>query len=259
MSFDDIPPAPAATPGRPDELTSETLRAAFPLVRRVTARVRLSKQIWDFSELAGSNPFVLLDFPRLLAPADSGVRDLYLCRRELAEVQTILIMLDGKKSGGNEGNQLVDLLAENRRGRDIKDAVLVGVGRFDSIPLHKEGEAKLEAFAGLPAKKAPAASSQVFTDDDDEDDAPVSLPGLALGKLTESQVLDGLPILNTCLRVAESVVSAGRRDRVVLLSPLLHLHSLKERYGDVIRSPDRTSSSVTLTRKWSTACTCRSS
>ncbi len=233
MSFDDIPPAPSPISNRPDGLTSETLRAAFPLVRRVSARVRLSKQIWDFSELTGSNPFVLLDFPGLGA-ADSGVRDLYLCRRELAEVQTILILLDGKKSGGNEGNQLVDLLAENRRGRDIKDAVLVGVGRFDTIPFHKEGEAKLEAFAGIAAKKPRASASQVFVDDD-EDDAPVPVKGSAAGKLTESDVFDGLPILNTCLRVAESVVSAGRRDRVVLLSPLLHLHSLKERYGDVIK------------------------
>jgi hypothetical protein len=232
MSFDDIPPAPAPISSQPDELTSETLRAAFPLVRRVTARVRLSKQIWDFSELTGSNPFVLLDFPGLGA-ADSGVRDLYLCRRELAEVQTILILLDGKKSGGNEGNQLVDLLAENRRGRDIKDAVLVGIGRFDSIPLHKDGEDKLVVFAGGPAKKTPAATVQLFTDDEDE--APVALKGLAAGKLTEADVLDGLPILNTCLRVAESVVRAGRRDRVVLLSPLLHLHSLKQKYGDVLK------------------------
>ena len=212
------------------------LRAAFPLVRRVTARDPSLEADLGLLGTHRVQPFVLLDFPGLGA-ADSGVRDLYLCRRELAEVQTILILLDGKKSGGNEGNQLVDLLAENRRGRDIKDAVLVGVGRFDTIPLHKEGEAKLEAFARAPCEKDACRDlrEQVFTDDDDEDDAPVSIKGLASGKLTESQVLDGLPILNTCLRVAESVVSAGRRDRVVLLSPLLHLHSLKERHGDVIK------------------------
>ena len=101
-AFDELPKEPPLLSSRPDELTSRMMLAVFPLIRRVRVQIRLSRQIWDFADLTDANPFVLLDFPGLGA-ANSGVRDLYLCLRELEEVQTLLILLDATKPGGNEG------------------------------------------------------------------------------------------------------------------------------------------------------------
>src|SRR5262249_31453393 len=82
----------------PLPLTADWLRKAFPLVRRVDVEVAVSERIWDLAGMQGAGEWVLLDFPGLGA-AESGVRDGFLCERELREVQTILILLDGRTPG----------------------------------------------------------------------------------------------------------------------------------------------------------------
>ena len=82
--------------------------------------------------------FVLLDFPGLGA-ANSGARDTFLSLRELAEVQTILVLLNGKSPGSDRANKIFTMMQQQRPGQDLKDLILVGVGRFDQLPLESEG------------------------------------------------------------------------------------------------------------------------
>src|SRR5262249_10293696 len=54
MTFADLPAPPdrLSMPPAPDGLRADTIRATFPLIRRVRVDVKLSKHIWDFSALA---------------------------------------------------------------------------------------------------------------------------------------------------------------------------------------------------------------
>jgi hypothetical protein len=132
MAFDELPPAP---PALPVPMTADFLRSALPLVRRLTADVRLPPDLWDVSGGdPDGTPFQLLDFPGLGAD-ESGVRDSFLCDRELAEVQTILVVLKGDRIGSDVGAALFARLQAGRpEGHDLRDNILVGVNRFDQLP-----------------------------------------------------------------------------------------------------------------------------
>src|SRR5262249_55549072 len=99
MRFEELPEAPGPVP---QILSAGWLRKAFPLIRPVDVEVGVSERIWNLSGMEGAGEWVLLDFPGLGA-AESGVRDGFLCKRELREVQTILILLDGRRPGGEGG------------------------------------------------------------------------------------------------------------------------------------------------------------
>lgn len=237
LNFTDLPSPSTAISSRPERFTSDMLRDSFPLIESVTARVRVSKQVWDFSNLPAANRFVLMDFPGLGADS-SGARDLYLCLRELEDIQTILILLDGRQPGGSQGTQLYNLLQEHRPGQDIRDMILVAVGRFDQLPLRKEGEAKLRELGGVAAttatssKAAPAKPTKSIFADEEEESAPpppTSAAPVSSVRPSESSVLKDLPVLKECVMGAESLVPPGRRDRVSLVSPLLHLRFLEEK------------------------------
>jgi hypothetical protein len=133
LPFADIPTPTRSLSSRPSGLTAQQLREAFPLIRLVTIGVKLARGIWDFAGL-GAERFVLLDFPGLGADS-SGVRDLFLCLCELRDIQTLLILLNGKKPAGDQGPKIQSLLQEHREGQDISDMILVDVGRFDQAPL----------------------------------------------------------------------------------------------------------------------------
>ena len=212
LGFDDLPPAPPAisTPPDPGSITADQIRASFPLIRRIRVKVRLSKKIWDFSGLAADNQFVLLDFPGLGA-ATSSARDMYLCWHELAEVQTILILLNGDRPGGAEGANLYDMMQSNRPGEDIRDTILVGVGRFDKLPLD------LKILQDLAGSAQEQAGLDSFFEEEE------SLPQQSV---TEKMVLEQLPILKTCIAGAEALPAYQHMDRIILLSPLLHLKRL---------------------------------
>lgn len=132
LSFDRLPPAP-----RPWQTlmqpSAKDLHNSFSLIRRLDLQVQISKEIWDLSSLQGTNEFVLLDFPGL-GSADSGVRDAFLSLRELKDVQTILLLLNGRYPGGVTAAKIRSML-ERDKGQDLRDRIIVGVGRFNQLPL----------------------------------------------------------------------------------------------------------------------------
>jgi hypothetical protein len=132
MTYDELPGGPGAAV--PNPMTADFLQSALPLVRRLTADVRLPPELWDVSGDQDGTPFLLLDFPGLGAD-ESGVRDSFLCDRELREVQTILVVLKGDRIGSDVGAALFARLQAGRpEGHDLRDNILVGINRFDQLP-----------------------------------------------------------------------------------------------------------------------------
>ncbi|RCJ15381.1 proteasome protein [Nostoc sp. ATCC 43529] len=193
LKFEDLPPAHIRLPSPPQRLPTKLLQNSFPLIRRVDIDVKISREIWD---VTGAAKFILIDFPGLGA-ANSGARDTFLSLRELAEVQTILVLLNGKSPGSDRANKIFTMMQQQRPGQDLKDLILVGVGRFDQLPLDSEGgERELDQL----------------TEDRD---------------LHEEIVLQKLKVLQTTIDGAKAFTT--QKDRIVLLSPLLGLADLAKR------------------------------
>lgn len=198
LRFEDLPPSHIRLPSPPQRLPTKLLQNSFPLIRRVDIEVKISREIWDFT---GASEFVLLDFPGLGA-ANSGARDTFLSLRELAEVQTILVLLNGKTPGSDRANKIFTMMQQQRPGQDLKDLILVGVGRFDQLPLDSEGcERELDRLI---------ESSRL---------------------LDEKDVLYKLKVLQTTIDAASAFTT--QQDRIVLLSPLLGLAELAKRSTNV--------------------------
>ncbi|MFN6565150.1 MAG: proteasome protein [Nostoc sp. ChiSLP01] len=193
LKFEDLPPAHIRLPSPPQRLPTKLLQNSFPLIRRVDIDVKISREIWD---VTGAAKFILIDFPGLGA-ANSGARDTFLSLRELAEVQTILVLLNGKSPGSDRANKIFTMMQQQRPGQDLKDLILVGVGRFDQLPLESEGgERELDHL----------------TEDRD---------------LHEEIVFQKLKVLQTTIDGAKAFTT--QKDRIVLLSPLLGLADLAKR------------------------------
>ncbi|WP_373528371.1 proteasome protein [Nostoc sp.] len=225
LKFEDLPPAHIRLPSPPQRLPTKLLQNSFPLIRRVDIDAKISREIWDFADAA---KFILLDFPGLGA-ANSGARDTFLSLRELAEVQTILVLLNGKSPGSDRANKIFTMMQQQRPGQDLKDLILVGVGRFDQLPLDSEGgERELD---------------QLIED---------SL------HLQEETVFQKLKVLQTTIDGAEAFTT--QKDRIVLLSPLLGLAELAKRSSTVkagspeflanLDYPDYLDRSKRLQEKW---------
>lgn len=231
LDFSELPWPRHSLSTRPQVLTEDMLRDAFPLVRLISVDVKISRHIWDLAGLMGTDRFCLLDFPGL-GSEFSGVRDLFLCLRELDQIQTILVVLNGRRPGGNEGSRLYDLLQEHRKGQDIRDMILVTVGRFDELPLQNEGllevliELADQPGTSMPPMSGNKPSPDKIFGDEDEDVSPRDLTG---GPLTVKKLLEALPVLARCVCGAESIAAPGRHDRITLVSPLLHLRFLQEK------------------------------
>ncbi|MBD2440048.1 proteasome protein [Nostoc sp. FACHB-110] len=199
--FTDLPPAHIRLPSPPHKLASKLLQNSFPLIRRVDIEVKISREIWDVTD---ASEFILLDFPGLGA-ANSGARDTFLSLRELAEVQTILILLNGKSPGSDRAHKIFTMMQQQRPGQDLKDLILVGVGRFDQLPLESEGgERELDQFIAENIANTP---------------------------LSEDAVLKKLRVLQTTIDGASAFTT--QKDRIVLLSPLLGLAELAKRSSSV--------------------------
>ncbi len=225
LKFEDLPPAHIRLPSPPQRLPTKLLQNSFPLIRRVDIDAKISREIWDFADAA---KFILIDFPGLGA-ANSGARDTFLSLRELAEVQTILVLLNGKSPGSDRANKIFTMMQQQRPGQDLKDLILVGVGRFDQLPLDSEGgERELD---------------QLIED---------SL------HLQEETVFQKLKVLQTTIDGAEAFTT--QKDRIVLLSPLLGLAELAKRSSTVkagspeflanLDYPDYLDRSKRLQEKW---------
>ncbi|BAY98219.1 hypothetical protein NIES37_21670 [Tolypothrix tenuis PCC 7101] len=228
LSFDDLPPAHIKLPSPPQRLASKLLQNSFPLIRRVDIEVKISREIWD---VTGASEFILLDFPGLGA-SNSGTRDTFLSLRELAEVQTILVLLNGKSPGSDRANKIFTMMQQQRPGQDLKDLILVGVGRFDQLPLESEGgERELDQLINDSAENHP---------------------------LQESSVFQKLKVLQTTIDAASAFTT--QKDRIVLLSPLLGLADLAKRSTSVkagspeflanLDYPDYLDRSKRLQEKW---------
>jgi hypothetical protein len=228
LKFDDLPPAHIRLPNAPQVLRTQLLQNSFYLIRRVDIEVKISREIWD---LSGAEEFVLLDFPGLGA-ANSGARDTFLSLRELAQVQTILVLLNGKSPGSDRANKIFTMMQQQRPGQDLKDLILVGVGRFDQLPLDSEGGERILDFL--------------------IEDHPNSQP------LQTEVVFQKLKVLQTIIDGAEAFTS--QKDRIVLLSPLLGLAELAKRSTKVkagseeflanLDYPDYLERSRKLQEKW---------
>ncbi|WP_392533147.1 proteasome protein [Nostoc sp. C117] len=207
LKFEDLPPAHIRLPSPPQRLPTKLLQNSFPLIRRVDIDVKISREIWDFTS---AGKFILIDFPGLGA-ANSGARDTFLSLRELAEVQTILVLLNGKSPGSDRANKIFTMMQQQRPGQDLKDLILVGVGRFDQLPLDSEGvERELDQLI---------------------EDSPTN------SHLHEESVFQKLKVLQTTIDGAEAFTI--QKDRIVLLSPLLGLAELAKRSSKVkAGSPD---------------------
>jgi hypothetical protein len=197
LNFEDIPPAHIRLPSAPQILQTQLLQNSFYLINRVDIEVKISREIWD---LNGADEFVLLDFPGLGA-ANSGARDTFLSLRELAQVQTILVLLNGKSPGSDRANKIFTMMQQQRPGQDLKDLILVGVGRFDQLPLDSEGGQRVLDFL--------------------IEDHPNSQP------LQTEVVFQKLKVLKTIIDGADAFTN--EKDRIVLLSPLLGLSELAKR------------------------------
>jgi hypothetical protein len=220
VKFEELPDAPAA---RPQPLNAAWLRKAFPLIRRVDVEVPISERLWDLTGMQGAGEWVLLDFPGLGA-AESGVRDAFLCKRELREVQTILILLDGRRPGGEGGQSIFSMLSADRPGQDLRDSILVVMNRFDQLPIQADGgETVLDRLIGWR---------------DPGSERPDSLPPADPEPLAEREVLTRLPVLGAMVVGARNLTR--RDDRIVVLSALWALADLHQSLpGDVrVGSPD---------------------
>ncbi|ABA24000.1 conserved hypothetical protein [Trichormus variabilis ATCC 29413] len=200
LGFEDLPPAHIRLPSPPQKLATKLLQNSFPLIRRVDIDVKISREIWDITD---ASEFTLLDFPGLGA-ANSGARDTFLSLRELAEVQTILVLLNGKSPGSDRANKIFTMMQQQRPGQDLKDLILVGVGRFDQLPLESEGGERL--------------LDQLI----DESRTP---------HLTADKVLQQLRVLQTTIDGASAFTT--NKDRIALLSPLLGLAELAKRSSTI--------------------------
>jgi hypothetical protein len=216
----------------PRPLTADFLRRAFPLVRRVDVEIKVAKQIWDLSAIQGAGEWVLMDFPGLGA-AESGVRDCFLCKRELREVQTILLLLDGRRPGGEGGQVIFSMMnADRPAGQDLRDCILVVMNRFDQLPIQADGgELVLDRLIGW--SESPGQSAD-------------TLPPPEPEPLREAEALAQMPVLSAMVVGARNL--NRRDDRVVVMSALWALGDLQKVLpGDVpVGSPDFVASLTSL-------------
>lgn len=177
-----------------EKLLVEDLQNSFSLIRIIEVYVKISKEIWDLSSLQGTNDFVLLDFPGLGA-AQSSVRDTILSLQAMEEVQTILLLIDGRKSGAATAAKIRKMLEDYRK-QDLKNRILVGVGRFNQIPLKVKDEEKIDNLLAEPF-------------------------------LSKEMVLEELEILRDTIANTRNLTT--KEENIVLLSQLYGLTKLAER------------------------------
>jgi gas vesicle protein len=195
--FEDIPLIAQLSVNK-SRLTPELLQHSFSLIRRVNIHVRISKEIWNLGTTQDTANFILLDFPGLGA-ANSGVRDTFVSLQELEEVQTILILLNGRTPGSDDARKIFKMIEQRRPGQKLNDFILVGVGRFNQLPLEQELNSLMKNAANKP--------------------------------LTEKTVLDELKVLKSIIGEASAFTS--QPDRIVLLDQLMGLADLAKALSSV--------------------------
>jgi Dynamin family len=210
LSFLELPKAPVPLPKAPEKLPARLLQNTFPLIKRVDIQVKISREIWDISADRGLSEFTLLDFPGLGA-ANSGVRDRYLSLKELKDVQTFLLLLNGKSTGSDRANEIFTMMQQERPGQDLKDLIVVGIGRFNQLPIENEGgERELDKLIGNDTSNH---------------------------SLSETEVLQKLNVLRTTIDQASAFTT--EKERIILLDQLMGIADLAKRSSSVtVASPN---------------------
>ncbi|MGB3651909.1 MAG: dynamin family protein, partial [Rivularia sp. (in: cyanobacteria)] len=181
-----------------EEDLKKFLQATFYLIRRINVEVKVSQVIWDLSSIQKANKLVLLDFPGL-GNADSGVRDKFLCSREMENVQTILILIEGRRAGGSRSLEIFDMLQQQRQNQVLDDFIVAGVGRFDEMDLGEE---------------------------------------ITNESLTQPIDLSQLEVLETAIKTARSYTKE-KDQRIVLLSGFMSLETTMRRFSQVKVGSDK--------------------
>jgi hypothetical protein len=197
MDFSSLPPVPQQWQNLAQPKAQE-LQNSFSLIRRIDTTAEISKQIWDLSGLKGSNEFVLLDLPGL-GSENSGVRDTFLSLLEIKEVQTFLLLLNGRSSSPGQTAAKIHTMIQQHKGEDIKDRIIVGVGRFNQLPLNVAKEKELDELIN--------------------DERPFAAP-------KSQEVLFNLDILKQTIISAEDLTT--KKDTIVFLSQTFGLAKLAQ-------------------------------
>jgi hypothetical protein len=120
--------------------TSGQLGIVFPLVSRVILNVTVPSDAWPVAGWKNDQGFTLLDFPGI-GGANSKVRDLFLTRRGLEEVHTILVLVNAAHPGGQVPDSFYGFLSElegksaGGPGADdsLSNRIVYCAGRFDEL------------------------------------------------------------------------------------------------------------------------------
>lgn len=191
LKFEELPSVAKVSVNK-SRPTAELLQNSFSLIRRVNIHVKISKEIWNLGTTQDTAKFILLDFPGLGA-AESGVRDTFVSLQEIEEVQTILILLNGRSPGSDRANKIFNMIQQKRPGQNLKNFILVGVGRFNELPIEQQ---KLDQLINSTANNS----------------------------LTETTVFQEFSTLKTIIDQASALTS--QKDHIVLLDQLISLADL---------------------------------
>ena len=194
--FSSLPPEPPQWQNI-NQPSESDLQNSFSLIRRIDVTVEVSKTIWNLSSLKGSNEFVLLDLPGLGAES-SGVRDTFLSLSEIKEVQTFLLLLDARASSPGNEAQKIRTMIENEIKQDIKDRIIVGVGRFNQLSLNEANKQEIDKLI-----------------DEERDFEP-----------NFEEVTNNLDILEQIITSAENLTS--KKENILLLSQTFGLAELQQ-------------------------------
>ncbi|MCX4671951.1 dynamin family protein [Streptomyces sp. NBC_01381] len=185
-------------------IPDDVLAACVPLIRRVELRVGVPPGIWD---LEGVGALTLMDFPGLNSP-ESGERDRFLSRRELRDIHTVLVLMNGQRGPVANEQDFFDMLREptadgreRRPDKELRESLLVAGGRFDQMPVDQSALKAALLDSAEPLKE---------------------------------QRLRGLPdtaVLDKIVEAAQRLLPVGQRKQLVLLSAMVGLDRLARSPG----------------------------
>ncbi|MEU5403387.1 hypothetical protein ABZ348_29330 [Streptomyces sp. NPDC005963] len=115
------------------EQDAAVLARSFMLIERVVFDVHVSPEHWQLYRLLEEHPLQFLDFPGIGGAGSYG-RDVHLSRSELAEVHTILVVLDSRRPGGRGVEEFWGMLVKDGRSPEaLARAALVAANGFDRV------------------------------------------------------------------------------------------------------------------------------
>lgn len=120
--------------------TDAQLTTTFPLVARVLLDITLPADAWPVSAISRNQGFTLLDFPGI-GGGNTKARDLFLTRRGLEDVHTILVLVNAGRAGSQIPDTFYGFLRDLDSGAEdgtgtterLSGRIVYCAGRFDEI------------------------------------------------------------------------------------------------------------------------------